>query len=127
MRISRSNTSSVEILKAFACATDAKLLMDRLGIMATYRQSTPTNCIWIKPDGDTVKLNSDASVTNDHARTGGTIRDCNGDVLLAYSGSGGTRANVPQEDVYTSCEWLGARPRRSSSGSEPTSWHARKP
>ncbi|KAF9625968.1 hypothetical protein IFM89_028354, partial [Coptis chinensis] len=76
------------------CCLDDKLLMDRLGIMATYRQSTPTSCIWTKPDGDTVKLNSDASVTDDHAGTGGTIRDCNGDILLAYSGSGGNGSLV---------------------------------
>ncbi|KAF9619683.1 hypothetical protein IFM89_008360 [Coptis chinensis] len=61
-----------------------------------------------------VKLNSDASVTDDHARTGGIIRDCNGDVLLAYSGSGGTRSVLYQElkaiyDGLLGCEILQKR------------------
>ncbi|KAF9588227.1 hypothetical protein IFM89_008627 [Coptis chinensis] len=66
------------------------------------------SCIWTKPDGDIVKLNSDASVTDDHAGTGDTIRDCNGDVLLAYSGSGGTRATdyLAALESYNGCNYF---------------------
>ncbi|KAF9612921.1 hypothetical protein IFM89_004337 [Coptis chinensis] len=58
---------------------------------------TLTNCTWMKPDGDVLKLNLDGSVTNDNTGFGGTLRDSNGEVRLAYTGSNGPRSVLFQE------------------------------
>ncbi|KAF9595189.1 hypothetical protein IFM89_037775 [Coptis chinensis] len=56
-----------------------------------------TNCTWMKPDEDVLKLNSDGSVTNDNTRFGGMLRDSNGEVKLAYTASNGSRSVLFQE------------------------------
>ncbi|KAF9620979.1 hypothetical protein IFM89_015801 [Coptis chinensis] len=46
---------------------------------------------------DTVKLNGDGSLTDYRSGNGGTIRDANGEVVLAYSEAGGLSSVLFQE------------------------------
>ncbi|KAF9620342.1 hypothetical protein IFM89_011077, partial [Coptis chinensis] len=54
-------------------------------------------CKWLKPEQDMFKLNTNGAVSDDQCGTGGTIRDCEGNVTMCFSGSGGIKSVLFQE------------------------------
>ncbi|KAF9605374.1 hypothetical protein IFM89_016927 [Coptis chinensis] len=76
---------------------DAQVLLESLGIVTTFRNRPLQECIWTKPLGDVVKLNIDGSLSDSRTGSGRTIHDCFGEVLLAFTSSGGMKSVIFQE------------------------------
>ncbi|KAF9622077.1 hypothetical protein IFM89_029361 [Coptis chinensis] len=84
-------------LKEVADTAQTREFLHRIGVTARMKGKVLTNCIWMKPDEDVLKLNSDGSVTNDNTGFGGMLRDSNGEVKLAYTRSNGSHSVLFQE------------------------------
>ncbi|KAF9624895.1 hypothetical protein IFM89_015517 [Coptis chinensis] len=71
--------------------------MHRIGLQVNYVPSTFIECSWIKPGEDEVMLNPDGSVTASSCGYGGVLRNREGAVLGAYTGSSLNRSVTFQE------------------------------
>ncbi|KAF9592714.1 hypothetical protein IFM89_016946 [Coptis chinensis] len=81
-------------------ATDSigtREFMHRIGLQVNYVPSTFIECSWIKPGEDEVMLNPDGSVTASSCGYGGVLRNREGAVLGAYTGSSLNRSVTFQE------------------------------
>ncbi|KAF9615269.1 hypothetical protein IFM89_022596, partial [Coptis chinensis] len=80
--------------------TDSALtraLIQRLGLQVEMRLKENIECMWVKPDKDIVKLNTDGSITEDSAGIGGAIKYHAGEVLVAFNGSNSGKCILTQD------------------------------
>ncbi|KAF5193726.1 hypothetical protein FRX31_016687, partial [Thalictrum thalictroides] len=52
-----------------------KSLLERIGLVITYKHKDVVNCSWDKPEQDFFKLNCDGALNSEGAGYGGLIRD----------------------------------------------------
>ncbi|KAF9601413.1 hypothetical protein IFM89_019686 [Coptis chinensis] len=81
-------------LTIVADSDHTRLLTQRLGLNISFSNKVDVNCACIQPDPDTVKLNTDGSLTASSAGIGGAIRDHEGNVLLAFNGNSSTKCFI---------------------------------
>ncbi|KAF5187699.1 Perakine reductase [Thalictrum thalictroides] len=74
-----------------------KSLLERIGLVITYKHKDVVNCSWDKPKQDFFKLNCDGALNLEGVGYGGLIRDKDGHVLLAYLGNSHSKSVIMQE------------------------------
>ncbi|KAF9619578.1 hypothetical protein IFM89_007405 [Coptis chinensis] len=83
--------------KSTLCRHECRSLCQKLGIQVAFVETEEKSNCWEPPEASRVKLNEDGALNHQGAGHGGLIRDRNGVVLEAFSGSGGRQSVVVQE------------------------------